>query len=265
MSNSPNPACSFSGSLSAVFTADYEALHSARNNYGESWCRRGGVGAFMMLARKWDRLENYLSKPASGFDKYDILEALQFDDRPEGLIDDVRDLRRYLALVEAKLVELGRCPKYNAKDTEGKTFSVSNPFSGLGSAPILAGHDPAVTLAAENKRLHDENISLRASLVASQGACNQHFERTQSLLNQTKAQDAARLDASKAVFGAIDCAMQLLQYVLAMDVGRELSTADRPMASMLTEHPDWREFSACVVKSLETIRARLGEAKVALQ
>lgn len=108
----------FHFSLSEVLGADEAALKKARKNYGESWCKRGGVGAFMMLARKWDRLENYLSKPPlisdngvplsrPAFSTFDILEAIKFDRRAEGLIDDVRDLRRYLALVEAKLVEEG--------------------------------------------------------------------------------------------------------------------------------------------------------------
>ena len=39
--------------------------------YGDSWKQRG-VGAFMMLARKWDRIENQVK----GF-KWDVFEAVQ--------------------------------------------------------------------------------------------------------------------------------------------------------------------------------------------
>jgi outer membrane murein-binding lipoprotein Lpp len=49
----------------------------------------------MMLARKWDRIENQVKKVA-----YDIFEAYETDSRAEGLLDDIQDLRRYLLLVE---------------------------------------------------------------------------------------------------------------------------------------------------------------------
>ena len=37
---------------------DVDKLETAEKSYGTSWRQRGGVGAFMMLARKWDRIEN---------------------------------------------------------------------------------------------------------------------------------------------------------------------------------------------------------------
>jgi hypothetical protein len=77
---------------------DAEALENAQKSYGDSWKKRGGVGAFMMLARKWDRLENQVKKF-----KYDIFEAIYDDPSPEGIMDDIGDLRRYLFLVEAEV------------------------------------------------------------------------------------------------------------------------------------------------------------------
>tara|TARA_R100000353_G_C6386417_1_gene163445 strand:+ start:5 stop:301 length:297 start_codon:yes stop_codon:yes gene_type:complete len=77
---------------------DAEKLHESEQSYGDSWRKRGGIGAFMMLARKWDRLE----KQTSEF-KWDIFDAIQHDKRPEGIIDDIKDLRRYLLLVEAHI------------------------------------------------------------------------------------------------------------------------------------------------------------------
>lgn len=77
---------------------DKAALEKANKDYGDSWRRRGGVGAFMMLARKWDRIETQLKNNPP---QWDVLQQLEIDDRPEGLIDDIRDLRRYLMLVEA--------------------------------------------------------------------------------------------------------------------------------------------------------------------
>lgn len=77
---------------------DVEGLHQAEQHYGDSWKQRGGVGAFMMLARKWDRLEKQV-----GEYNYDIFRAAYDDRREEGIIDDIRDLRRYLFLVEAQV------------------------------------------------------------------------------------------------------------------------------------------------------------------
>jgi hypothetical protein len=74
---------------------DVVVLRSKGKVYGRSWIKRGGVGAFMMLARKWDRIE----KSAEG-NGYDILEAIAKEG--EGLLDDIGDLRRYLLLVESE-------------------------------------------------------------------------------------------------------------------------------------------------------------------
>lgn len=99
--------------LRFVFEDDLHALVNAEMNYGDSWKKRGGVGAFMMLARKWDRLERHMEGAP---DKYDILACAEADNRPEGIIDDIRDLRRYLALVEAELRSRGKCPALLSKD-----------------------------------------------------------------------------------------------------------------------------------------------------
>ena len=37
--------------------ADILSLIESEKSYGDSWKRRGGTGAFMMLARKFDRIE----------------------------------------------------------------------------------------------------------------------------------------------------------------------------------------------------------------
>ena len=77
---------------------DVVNLDMAERSYGDSWKQRGGVGAFMMLARKWDRLEKQVNEHG-----YDVFKAANEDQRPEGIMDDIRDLRRYLFLVEAEL------------------------------------------------------------------------------------------------------------------------------------------------------------------
>jgi len=84
--------------------SDIETLVDKEGSYGNSWKRRGGVGAFMMLARKWDRIENCLSDRAD--ERYDIFHAMMQDMRDDGILDDIRDLRRYLLLVESEVLSL---------------------------------------------------------------------------------------------------------------------------------------------------------------
>jgi hypothetical protein len=90
--------------LEEIATKDCDVLRRKDKEYGGSWLKRGGIGAFMMLARKWDRLEQ--SVQATGpVPKYDIIEMALADEREEGLLDDIGDLRRYLLLVEAEIRE----------------------------------------------------------------------------------------------------------------------------------------------------------------
>jgi hypothetical protein len=89
--------------IEEVASYDVEALVNAEKSYGNSWKKRGGIGAFMMLARKWDRIENQVKKFG-----YDIFNTIYNDPSPQGILDDIADLRRYLFLVEAEMrAELG--------------------------------------------------------------------------------------------------------------------------------------------------------------
>lgn len=82
---------------------DANVLEDKGIHYGDSWKKRGGVGAFMMLARKWDRVENIVlteqAKAPGGRSIHDVLR-----DNPGGFRDDVDDLRRYLLLVEDEVI-----------------------------------------------------------------------------------------------------------------------------------------------------------------
>jgi hypothetical protein len=99
--------------LQEIAQEDVEGLKKAQRSYGNSWKQRGGVGAFMMLARKWDRLENRVQAIGPDFVRpggarspvpsWDLFGHIAADPRAEGVIDDVRDLRRYLMLVEAEM------------------------------------------------------------------------------------------------------------------------------------------------------------------
>lgn len=87
----------FGAELEGIAACDVATLLFKGQSYGDSWKRRGGVGAFMMLARKWDRIENQAL--AKG---YDVFEACRNTD----MLDDIRDLRCYLMLVEHEMSKL---------------------------------------------------------------------------------------------------------------------------------------------------------------
>jgi hypothetical protein len=70
--------------------------------YGSSWLKRGGSGAFHAAARKPDRIENQLKKCAGN-----LLVALTVDSREEGIRDDLGDLRRYMILWRAYRLSRG--------------------------------------------------------------------------------------------------------------------------------------------------------------
>ena len=82
-------------SLQTIADSDVVALEEAEKSYGDSWRKRGGVGAFMMLARKFDRIEHQSEKHG-----WDVFKAGEVYVGEAGLLDDIRDLRRYLLLVE---------------------------------------------------------------------------------------------------------------------------------------------------------------------
>ena len=96
------------GYLEPVMRSDVSGLRVAERSYGVSWKQRGGKGAYHMLARKWERIEKRVAErlparaDAPGASAYDIFEHIAADRMSDGLIDDVRDLRRYLLLIEAE-------------------------------------------------------------------------------------------------------------------------------------------------------------------
>lgn len=83
--------------IQRIADTDVEVLRQKGLSYGRSWLKRGGVGAFMMLARKWDRLELSCKDV-----NYDVFEALRLDPLDDGVLESIRDLRRYLLLVESE-------------------------------------------------------------------------------------------------------------------------------------------------------------------
>lgn len=156
--------------LEQIAQEDVAGLEKAQESYGDSWKKRGGVGAFMMLARKWDRMELQVAKLG-----YDIFVAVEFDRRSEGILDDIRDLRRYLLLVEAEVRARGINPVHRDNADVGKTvedckerFVVKDyyggaPFPGQGplkevSMPPLIGPNTCTSdsLSTLERRTHPQ-------------------------------------------------------------------------------------------------------------
>jgi len=126
--------------LQGIANADVQKLQEKESVYRGSWKKRGGTGAFFVLARKWDALEQILS----GDDyRYDIFYGMMHDGEGDGtLIDQIQDLRRYLLLVEAEMVnklkrgELDPIPRaHTLSDLSG----ISDLMFGVRDADNMAG------------------------------------------------------------------------------------------------------------------------------
>jgi hypothetical protein len=79
---------------SGIPDTDCDQILAKDAEYGASWCKRGGTGAFHALARKGDRLINQL-------DEHSTLSAARVVGLQEAIDDTLGDLRRYLVMVEA--------------------------------------------------------------------------------------------------------------------------------------------------------------------
>jgi hypothetical protein len=100
--------------LRSVLKQDEAALYVNDPAYDASWKKREGHSAFENLCRKWDRIYARVKKFT-----WDLFIAARDDRRREGVIQDIRDLRRYLALAECELLRLGYVqPEVETKDTE---------------------------------------------------------------------------------------------------------------------------------------------------
>lgn len=108
--------------LQEIADSDVASLEKSEKNYGDSWKKRGGVGAYMMACRKFDRLEKAMSEHYG----YDVFNGIEGDNRGEGILDDIRDLRRYLMLIEAEMCDRGAI--------EPSSTTRSNANSPLGKA-----------------------------------------------------------------------------------------------------------------------------------
>jgi hypothetical protein len=78
-----------------------------------------------MFARKWDRIKQRVSTRVDASETFpaaareNILEHIAADRRTEPVLDDIRDLRRYLLLVEAEMAARGAVEIGSARDNRG--------------------------------------------------------------------------------------------------------------------------------------------------
>lgn len=105
----------FEQTVREVADSDVEGLIEARRLYGDSWRAEGGVSAYFNIKRKIDRFVNCLKRPLEVVPgreprvQYDVFSHVKADLAVGGetVLDTIRDLRRYLNLAEAFLLEQG--------------------------------------------------------------------------------------------------------------------------------------------------------------
>jgi hypothetical protein len=117
--------------LEIIAQQDVRTLIRKDAEYKGSWKRRGGVGAFMMLARKWDRLEAVSEE--AGYNVFELIESEMRGDqgasRTESTLETIRDLRRYLMLVESEMMNRKSQDNYGVCE-----LSMSAEVSGFAAA-----------------------------------------------------------------------------------------------------------------------------------
>jgi hypothetical protein len=128
--------------LDAVAQFDIAEIKRKDAEYGGSWIKRGGIGAFLNLVRKWDRLDEQVSRSERNGDtgiKFDIFQHIRSDTSAETVLDTLRDLRRYAMLIEAAMVEYGvvalpgALPRARTMDPEPPRAPVPAGYTRIGS------------------------------------------------------------------------------------------------------------------------------------
>lgn len=118
-------------------------LHDKEVSYRGSWQKRGGIGAFMMLARKadrllpiieaikenWESIENHAKE--HNYDIFKVWEACQLQCDSE--LNDIHDLWGYLTLVitEMEIVRPRRLEQQHAANSQSIVF----PDGSIGANP----------------------------------------------------------------------------------------------------------------------------------
>jgi hypothetical protein len=105
--------------LERITQDDIGELREKDKLYGGSWLKRGGVGAYMNVARKIDRLEK--TAEAHGWDVIEAASVESFSYGEGSVLDQIGDLRRYLMLVEAECRRLAAAASERVAETHGDT------------------------------------------------------------------------------------------------------------------------------------------------
>jgi hypothetical protein len=125
--------------LDAIAQYDVAELKRKDAEYGGSWKKRGGIGAFLNLVRKWDRLDEQVSRFREDSGKtageMNIFDHIACDTRQESVLDTLRDLRRYAMLIEAEMVARGVVALPSAGLPRARTLDPQVP-----RAPVPAGY-----------------------------------------------------------------------------------------------------------------------------
>lgn len=132
----------FAHDASAIPHTDFDIMQKLQDDtlamcrkkdaeYGASWCKRGGVGAFFTIWRKADRLEEQLRM--RGFNMLDVTDD---PNSTESLDETIRDFANYLYLV----LEKRKAARLVGPAVRG---TYSNPFVKDMPAGDVPGHQGA--------------------------------------------------------------------------------------------------------------------------
>jgi hypothetical protein len=173
------------GHLEPLLRGDAVVIREKNAQYRDSWLKRGGVGAYMMLARKWDRIEVFLQEVCD----YDLFDAFECDGRDETVLDDVADLRRYLAIVEAY---------YWWRRERGVEFTVGEVTvelqpTGMADTPMAEGQE--VGLRSHDPVSFDVEFVPPAKTFFVQGKAVSSEEFSQWARDQMRDMETERADA----------------------------------------------------------------------
>jgi hypothetical protein len=131
-----------------------ETLFKKEEHYAGSWQKRGGIGAFMMMCRKWDRIEKIAAE--NGYNIFKVLE-----DNDADTIDDVDDLIGYLLMIRGKVMAPVEAPAPAEMPAPNEpTYVLQLPW--LGVAPGPHSERGPVTVTVSNR---DANMLLRLCIV----------------------------------------------------------------------------------------------------
>lgn len=144
--------------LAGIAAEDVRLVVEKDRQYGASWKRRGGIGAYMMAIRHMDRLEVAVRQIG-----YDVFAAIELGAGPSQGADGtalamIRDARRYLLLIEAEMTSRGLTDR--SREGEGFDREVEDADlhgtieTGGSSATYFEGRSSQGTVRNEKPALH---------------------------------------------------------------------------------------------------------------